>query len=89
MLTAGCPIPQEKSSLVGTQAHREQNVTGEYYVAAMHFWKRLVRVRFEYRASESSESWPSLHDNASPHRIAPVREVFAKRQVYMLQHPPY
>lgn len=64
-----------------------QNVTGEYYLGVMErLWKRIVRVRPEYRAPGS---WFLLHDNAPSHRTVAVREFLAKKQVCVLQHPPY
>ncbi|GJQ71158.1 hypothetical protein Trydic_g1059 [Trypoxylus dichotomus] len=50
------------------------------------FWKKIVRVRLEYRAPGS---WFLLHDNPPPHRTVVVRELVTKKQVCVLQHPPY
>lgn len=54
-----------------------QNVTGEYYLGVTErLWKRIVRVRPEYRARGS---WFLLHDNAPSHRIIAVCEFLPKK----------
>ena len=49
-------------------------------------WKRIRCVRPEYSAPGS---WFLLHDNAPVNRAVAVHEYLARKQVYMLQHPPY
>lgn len=72
--------------------HREfvpygQTVNGEYYLGVMErLWKRILRIRPEYR---EPGSWHLLHDNAPPHKTIAVREFLAKKQVPVIQHPPY
>lgn len=49
-----------------------QNVTREYYLGILgRLWKRILRVRPEYRAQGS---WILLHDNAPSHKSTAVRQ---------------
>ena len=72
--------------------HREfvpegETVTGKYYLGVMErLCRRIVRIRPEYR---EPGSWYLLHDNAPPHKTVAVREFLAKKQGYVIQHPPY
>ena len=49
-------------------------------------WNRIRRVRPEYSAPGS---WFLLHDNAPVHREVAVQEFLARKQVCVLNHPPY
>ena len=49
-------------------------------------WKRIRRVRPEYSAPGG---WFLLHDNAPVHRAVAVQEFLARKQVCVLNHPPY
>jgi len=49
-------------------------------------WKRIRRVRPEYSAPGS---WFLLHDNAPVHQAVAVQEFLARKQVCVLNHPPY
>ena len=63
-----------------------QTVTGSFYLSVLeHQWKRIRRVRPEYSAPRR---WFLLRDNAPVHR-AVVQEFLARKQVYVLHHPPY
>ena len=62
-------------------------VTGSFYLSVLErLWKRIRRVRPEYSAPGS---WFLLHDNAPVHRAVAVQEFFARKQVCVLNHPPY
>jgi len=49
-------------------------------------WKRIRRVRPEYSAPGS---WSLLHDNAPVHPAIALQEFLARKQVCVLNHPPY
>jgi len=64
-----------------------QNVTRSFYLSVLEgLWKRIRRVRPEYTAPRS---WILLHDNAPVHRAVAVQEFLARKQVCVLNHPPY
>jgi len=64
-----------------------QSVTGSFYLSVLErLWKRIRRVRPEYSAPGS---WFLLHDNAPVHRAIAVQEFLARKQVCVLNHPPY
>jgi len=64
-----------------------QTVTGRFYLSVLErLWKRIRRVRPEYSATGS---WFFIHDTARIHRAVAVHEFLARKQVYMLHHPPY
>lgn len=64
-----------------------QTVTGSFYLSVLErLWKRIRRVRPEYSAPGS---WFLLHDNAPVHRAVAVQEFLARKQVCVLNHPPY
>ena len=63
-----------------------QTVTGSFYLSVLErLWKRSRRVRPEYSAPGS---W-FLHDNAPVHRAVAVQEFLARKQVCVLNYPPY
>ncbi|CAK9803903.1 Mariner Mos1 transposase [Anthophora plagiata] len=73
--------------ILGEFVPQGENVNGEYYLGVMErLWKRIVRVRPEYRMPAS---WFLLHDNAPSHKTVAVGEFLAQKQVCVLQHPPY
>jgi len=64
-----------------------QTVTGSFYLSVLeHLWKRIRRVRPEYSALGN---WFLLHDNAPVHWAVAVQEFLARKQVCVLNHPPY
>ena len=66
---------------------RGQTVTGSFYLSVLErLWKRIRRVRPEYSALGS---WFLLHDNALVHWAVAVQEFLARKQVCVLNHPPY
>lgn len=50
-------------------------------------WSICGRESFEW--GRILGSWFLLHDNAPPHRTVTVHEFLVKKQVCVLQHPPY
>ena len=64
-----------------------QTVTANVYLSILkRLLKRIFRVRSEYSAPAC---WSLLHDNAPAHRAVAVQEFLAKKQVCVLNHPPY
>jgi len=64
-----------------------QTVTRSFYLSALEsLWKRIRRVRPECSAPDS---WFLLHDNALVHRAVAVQEFLTRKQVCVLNHPPY
>lgn len=64
-----------------------QSVNGEYYLGVLHrLWSRILRVRTEYPVEKQLFL---LHDNAPPHRSLKVREFLNKKQICVINHPPY
>ena len=64
-----------------------QTVTISFYFSVLEsLWKRIRCVRPEYSAPVS---WFLLHDNAPVHLAVAVQEFLARKQVCVLNHPPY
>lgn len=64
-----------------------QTVNAAFYVEVLkRLLARIARVRPEYR---DTGSWSLLHDNAPSHRAILVRDFLGRRNVTMLDHPPY
>jgi len=64
-----------------------QTVTGSFYLSVLErLWKRIRLVGPEYSAPGS---WFLLHDNAPIHQAVAVQEFLARKQVCVLNHPPY
>jgi len=64
-----------------------QTVTGSFYLSVLErLWKRIRRVRPECSAPGS---WSLLHDNAPVYRAVAVQEFLARKQVSVLNNPPY
>jgi len=64
-----------------------QTVTGSFYLSVLErLWKRIRHVRPECSAPGS---WFLLHDNAPVHRAVAVQEFLTRKQVCVLNHPPY
>ena len=72
--------------------HREfvptvQTITGAYYPQVLkHLMAKIRRIRPKYR---DPETWSLLHDSALSHTSLIVRQVLARNQVCVLNHPPY
>ena len=59
-----------------------------------HFYQQVIirlhdRVRRCRRALWSEKSWLLHHDNAPAHNAISVRQLLVKKQVTVLDHPPY
>ena len=64
-----------------------QTVAGSFYLSVLErLWKRIRHVRPKYSAPGI---WFLLRDNAPVHRAVAVQEFLARKQVCMLNHPPY
>lgn len=64
-----------------------QTVNAQFYLSVLErLIKRIRRVRPEYSAPGS---WFLLHDNAPSHRAVLIQEFLARKQVCVLNHPPY
>lgn len=64
-----------------------QTVNKEYYLEVLkRLLARITRVRPQYR---EPGSWSLLHDNAPAHNAILVRDYLAKRNVCVIDHPPY
>jgi len=64
-----------------------QTVTGSFYLSVLERqWKRIRLVRPECSAPGS---WSLLHDNAPLYRAVAVQEFLARKQVCVLNYPPY
>ena len=64
-----------------------QTITGSFYLSVLERqWRRIRLVRPEYSAPSS---WFLLHDNAPVHWALAVQEFLARKQVCVLNHPPY
>ena len=64
-----------------------ETVNGEYYLQVLHrLWLINVRVRPEY---PKGKQLFLLHDNAPPHKTKKVNEFFMKKQICIIDYPPY
>ena len=64
-----------------------KTVNGEYYLQVLHrLWSRKVRVRPEY--PEGKQLFV-LNDNAPPHKTKKVYEFLIRKQICVIDHPPY
>ena len=65
---------------------RGTNCHWKFLSVLVHLWKRIRHVRPKYSAPGS---WFLFHDKAPVHQAVAVQEFLARKQVCVLNHPPY
>jgi len=81
-------ISTRARELFTTSLSQRDKLSLEVFILSVleRLWNRIRRVRPEYSAPGS---WFLLHDNAPVHREVAVQEFLARKQVCVLNHPPY